>query len=55
MKGEKETIYLLKRKIPIHIVYFTAWVNDSGEINFYNDIYIRDERLAELLFSDDSK
>nr|WP_315210920.1 L,D-transpeptidase family protein [uncultured Flavobacterium sp.] len=55
MKGEKETIYLLKKKIPIHIGYFTAWVNDSGEINFYNDIYIRDERLAELLFSDDSK
>ena len=55
MKGEKETPYILKKKIPIHIGYFTAWVNDSGEINFYNDIYIRDERLAELLFSDDSK
>lgn len=55
MKGEKETVYILKKKIPIHIGYFTAWVNDSGEINFYNDIYIRDERLAELLFSDYSK
>jgi murein L,D-transpeptidase YcbB/YkuD len=55
MKGEKETAYILKKKIPIHIGYFTAWVNDLGEINFYNDIYIRDERLAELLFSDDSK
>ena len=55
MKGEKETPYILKKKIPIHIGYFTAWVNDAGEISFYNDIYLRDERLAELLFSDDSK
>lgn len=55
MKGEKETTCILKKKIPIHIGYFTAWVDDSGEISFYNDIYIRDDRLAELLFSDDSK
>jgi len=55
MNGKKETTYVLKKKIPIHIGYFTAWVNDSGEISFYNDIYIRDERLAELLFSDDSE
>ena len=53
MKGEKETTYILKKKIPIHIGYFTAWVNDSGEISFYNDVYSRDDRLAELLFSDD--
>ncbi|MFV5697288.1 L,D-transpeptidase family protein [Flavobacterium sp. ZT3R17] len=55
MKGEKETICILKKKIPIHIGYFTTWVNDSGEISFYNDVYERDDRLAELLFSDDSK
>jgi L,D-transpeptidase YcbB len=55
MKGEKETVCILKKKIPIHIVYFTAWVNDSGEISFYNDVYERDKRLAELLISDDSK
>ncbi|WP_291100238.1 MULTISPECIES: L,D-transpeptidase family protein [unclassified Flavobacterium] len=53
MKGEKETTYVLKKKIPIHIGYFTAWVNDSGEISFYNDVYSRDDRLAELLFSED--
>jgi len=55
MKGKKETICILKKKIPIHIGYFTAWVNDSGEINFYTDIYSRDDCLAELLFSNDSK
>ena len=53
MSGGKETVCILKNKIPIHIGYFTAWVNDSGEINFYTDIYSRDDRLFELLFSDD--
>ena len=55
MKGEKETVCILKKKIPIHIGYFTAWVSDSGEISFYNDIYLRDDRLTELLFADDIK
>ena len=53
MNGEKETTCILKKKIPVHIGYFTTWVNDSGEISFFNDIYERDDRLAELLFSDD--
>lgn len=55
MESGKETTCLLKNKIPLHIGYFTTWVNDSGEISFFIDIYQRDERLAELLFSDDSK
>jgi len=55
MKGEKETVCILKKKIPIHIGYFTAWVNDSGEISFYKDIYSRDDCITELLFSENSK
>jgi murein L,D-transpeptidase YcbB/YkuD len=53
MKGVKETTCVLNHKIPIHIGYFTAWVNDSGEICYYSDIYLRDDHLMELLFSDD--
>lgn len=55
MKGEKQTIHILKKKIPIYIGYFTAWVSDDGDINFYNDLYQRDDRLADLLSSADSK
>ena len=55
MKGVKETTCELKRKIPVHIGYFTAWVNDANEINFYTDVYDRDDRLAELVFVEDSK
>jgi L,D-transpeptidase YcbB len=50
MKGEKETVCILKKKVPIHIGYLTTWVNDMGEINFYPDIYSRDNRLYQLLF-----
>jgi murein L,D-transpeptidase YcbB/YkuD len=55
MNGGKETTYVLKNKIPIHIGYFTTWVNDADEINFYFDIYHKDNRLAELLFYDDTE
>jgi murein L,D-transpeptidase YcbB/YkuD len=49
MKGEKETTYILKNKIPIYIGYFTTWVDDKGDIHFYEDIYNKDEKLASLV------
>jgi murein L,D-transpeptidase YcbB/YkuD len=52
MLGVKETPCILKKVIPIYIGYFTAWVGDSGEINFYFDIYQRDDQLIEFLLSD---
>lgn len=51
MHSGVEKYYSLKTRIPVYIGYFTAWVGTDGEINFYNDIYNRDERLAELLLS----
>ena len=39
----------LKNKIPVHIGYFTAWVNEQGEIHFYEDIYKMDDRLFDIL------
>lgn len=50
MNAGNESICSLKNKIPVFIGYFTAWVDEQGEINFYEDIYERDERLAALLF-----
>ena len=49
MNKGKESWYTLKNKIPVYIGYFTAWVDDDGTINFYKDIYERDERLAAML------
>jgi len=53
MNAGKESICTLKSKIPVHIGYFTAWVDEQGELNFYKDVYERDERLAALLFYKD--
>lgn len=52
MSGEKETICMLKNKIPVYIGYFTAWVQDNGEINFFPDVYDRDQSLDKLLYGD---
>lgn len=50
MHAKEETICVLKHKIPVYIGYFTAWVDEMGQISFYKDVYERDERLAALLF-----
>lgn len=31
----------LKRPIPVHIVYFTVWVDDAGRPQFFEDVYLR--------------
>jgi murein L,D-transpeptidase YcbB/YkuD len=35
----------LGRTLPVYILYFTAWVDDDGAINFYPDAYGRDKEL----------
>lgn len=47
-----EYSYRIKNTIPVHIGYFTAWVNEEGEIQFFDDVYKRDNRLAELIYTD---
>jgi murein L,D-transpeptidase YcbB/YkuD len=32
----------LKRPIPVHIVYFTVWTDDAGQVQFFEDVYRRD-------------
>lgn len=51
MSSGVEKWYTLKKKIPVHIGYFTAWVNDRGKISFYDDVYKKDESLFEILVS----
>ena len=47
-----EYSYRLKNSIPVYIGYFTAWVNEEGEIQFFDDVYKRDNRLAELIYTE---
>ena len=47
---EKEKWVTLKKKIPVFLVYFTAWVDQSGELHFRKDIYQHDQKMAQKLF-----
>ena len=31
----------LKRPIPVHIVYFTVWIDDAGQPQYFDDVYRR--------------
>ena len=50
MNAGTEKWVTLKTKIPVFIGYFTAWVDSDGTVHFYDDIYKRDDRLAEMIF-----
>ncbi len=47
---EKEKWVTLKKKIPVFLVYFTSWVDASGELHFRRDIYKHDQKMATKLF-----
>ncbi len=40
----------LDKKIPIHIVYLTSWVDENGVFQFRDDIYNFDKMQKDLLF-----
>jgi murein L,D-transpeptidase YcbB/YkuD len=47
-RGVRETIPL-RHPVPVHILYWTAWVDDGGTIQFREDIYGRDIALSAAL------
>jgi L,D-transpeptidase YcbB len=40
----------LDRKIPVHLTYFTAVVDDTGKVSRFADLYGLDKKLAMALF-----
>lgn len=37
----------LKQPVPVHLTYFTAWPDDTGKINYFNDFYERDKTMLQ--------
>lgn len=44
-----ETTVRLDRPLPVHLLYWTAWVDDQGRIQYRRDVYRRDPPLIEAL------
>ena len=36
-------------KIPVYVSYFTAWPTEDGTVEYFSDVYSRDERLKAAL------
>jgi len=48
--GEEKTVRL-KDPVPVFISYYTAWVDESGRLNFRDDIYNHDKDLRQKMFT----
>ena len=46
--GSEKTISL-PGPIAVHLLYWTAWVDEDGTVQFRRDLYGRDEKLDEAL------
>jgi L,D-transpeptidase YcbB len=49
MVGKREQRVDLKEKIPVHITYFTARVDEAGDLKMFEDIYGYDQRVLSAL------
>lgn len=52
LESGRETTVRLDRPLPVHLLYWTAWVDDQGRIQYRRDIYQRDQALISALNSD---
>jgi murein L,D-transpeptidase YcbB/YkuD len=44
------SIVMLKRPVPVHLTYFTAVVDEQGEVQTFADIYGLDNKMGSALF-----
>jgi murein L,D-transpeptidase YcbB/YkuD len=51
MNSGTEKFVKLKKPVPVFITYYTAWVDETGKLNFRDDIYSHDKSLATKMFS----
>ena len=50
MNSGKEQFVKLNRPVPVSITYLTAWVDQNGQLQFRDDIYGHDKKIALMWF-----
>ncbi|MFA5958108.1 murein L,D-transpeptidase [Hyphomicrobium sp.] len=48
-KGPMDNEFALQRPVPVHVGYFTVWVDDDGEAQYYKDWYGHQNRITLAL------
>ncbi|MEO6537293.1 MAG: L,D-transpeptidase family protein [Ferruginibacter sp.] len=51
MNSGKEQFVALTPAMHVSITYYTAWVDEAGQLNFRDDIYANDNKIAQMMFS----
>ncbi|MCH8477541.1 MAG: L,D-transpeptidase family protein, partial [Wenzhouxiangella sp.] len=54
LESGHETTVRLDRALPVHLLYWTAWIDGDGQVQYRRDIYQRDQALVEALNSPNS-
>lgn len=49
LNSGRETFLELKPHVPVHLVYFTAFPDENGQMRYYNDIYNRDPAVWQAM------
>jgi len=50
MHTGNNSIVMLNRPVPVHLTYFTAVVDDQGEVETFSDVYELDYKMGSALF-----
>ncbi|MBA4139103.1 MAG: L,D-transpeptidase family protein [Segetibacter sp.] len=50
MNSGEEEFVRVKKPVSVYITYYTAWVDENGLLNFRDDIYSHDAKLASKMF-----
>ncbi|MEO8413419.1 MAG: L,D-transpeptidase family protein [Ginsengibacter sp.] len=50
MHKQKDDWVTLGEPVPVYLLYFTAWVDNDGGLNFRDDIYGHDEEMKSRMF-----
>ena len=51
MNSGQQQYVKLNKQVPVLITYYTAWVDETGLLNFRDDIYAHDRNLSHRMFT----